>query len=64
MVIEDGLTLESRRENPLPNKPLQRTGGLRRRAARHYRTRLPLQAPGSRDTVTAAQLRPRSPAAE
>ena len=34
MVIEDGLTPEHRRENLLPNKPLQLTGGLQRRAAR------------------------------
>lgn len=34
MVIEDGLTLEDRRGNLLFNRPLQLTGGLRRRATR------------------------------
>ena len=34
MVSEAGLVLEHRRPNLLPNKPLQLTGGLRRRAAR------------------------------
>ncbi len=33
MVIEDGLTLEDRRENLPSNKPWQLTGRLRRRAA-------------------------------
>ncbi|MFH0343191.1 MAG: hypothetical protein ACHBNF_13915 [Chromatiales bacterium] len=40
MVIEDGLTLEDRRENLLPNKPLQTDGRIAEaRHARHYRAR-------------------------
>ena len=33
MVVEDGVALEHRRRNLLPNKPLQLTGGFRRRCA-------------------------------